>query len=310
MPKLPGVVRGWIHSAAPCQLPRAVPPPVTVRLRSLSDYEEWSVSTSHRFPEITAFDSGSVKGTRFAVPGRCQVCDRATRFLVNHHTSHDGSLQPSWREGLTCPYCGLNRRMRFAASVTLSTTRRTNRIYLTEATTPLFRALRTRRPLTTGSEFLRDGTTSGTSNRRRIRHEDITRLSFDDCSFGLIGTFDVLEHVPDYQRALGEFARCLDTQGHLVISVPFLLSERRTLVRAYHDPEGRLVHLVPPEIHGDPMSAEGALCYYHFGWELLDDLRRAGFEDAVVQGVWDPSHGYLGGLETLILARKSGRIEA
>ena len=41
--------------------------------------------------------------------------------------------------------------------------------------------------------------------------------------------------------------------------------------------DGEIHHLLPPEYHGDPLSAEGCLCFYDFGWELLEDLRAAGW---------------------------------
>ena len=33
------------------------------------------------------------------------------------------------------------------------------------------------------------------------------------------------------------------------------------------------------------MSPSGALAYHHFGWELLEDIRKAGFATAEV-GLW------------------------
>ena len=66
-----------------------------------------------------------------------------------------------------------------------------------------------------GSEFLRDGTRPGELNAVGVRHEDVTRLTFPDMSFDHIGTFDVLEHVPDYRLALKNLFRCLRPGGML-----------------------------------------------------------------------------------------------
>ena len=65
------------------------------------------------------------------------------------------------------------------------------------------------------------GDTGGTINEQGVRHEDVPRLSFADGSLGLIGTFDVLEHVPAYTEAMSEFFRCLRPGGMLVATVPF-----------------------------------------------------------------------------------------
>ena len=44
-----------------------------------------------------------------------------------------------------------------------------------------------------------------------------------------------------------------------------------------------------PEYHGDPISG-GVLCFHHFGWALLDDVREAGFADVAAYRVQDPAH--------------------
>jgi len=37
------------------------------------------------------------------------------------------------------------------------------------------------------------------------------------------------------------------------------------------------VHLLEPEFHGDPVGVGGILCYQHFGWEVVDELKKIGF---------------------------------
>ena len=48
-----------------------------------------------------------------------------------------------------------------------------------------------------------------------------------------------------------------------------------------------LKYLEPPEYHGNPtIPGEGVLCYYHFGWDLLDALRAAGFCSVALIDAW------------------------
>lgn len=48
-----------------------------------------------------------------------------------------------------------------------------------------------------------------------------------------------------------------------------------------------LEHLEPPAYHGNPnIPGDGVLCYYHFGWDLLDTLRAAGFRSIPVIDAW------------------------
>jgi SAM-dependent methyltransferase len=177
-------------------------------------------------------------------------------------------------------------------------------IYLTEQTTLLYRHLTQRFQSIVGSEYLRDGCTArGATNEAGIRHEDITQLTFGNDKFDVIASFDVLEHVPHYCEALKEFHRSLKSNGSLLLTVPLDLSRNRTVTRA-RVREGTIEHLLPPEYHGDPLSTEGVLCFYTFGWDLLDALSDAGFRDGQLVFYWSKRLGHLGGLQFVITATK------
>ncbi|MEW6266376.1 MAG: methyltransferase domain-containing protein [Thermodesulfobacteriota bacterium] len=55
---------------------------------------------------------------------------------------------------------------------------------------------------------------------------DATRLPFQDQSFDLVICCEVLEHIPDHERAVRELARVLKPGRDLVVSVPRYLPER------------------------------------------------------------------------------------
>jgi hypothetical protein len=66
-----------------------------------------------------------------------------------------------------------------------------------------------------------------------------------------------------------------------------------------------VVHLLPPEYHGDPVTDTGCLCFYHFGFDLLDVCKSAGFAEAHALLYYDSHFGYLGfGEQVVFLARK------
>jgi SAM-dependent methyltransferase len=129
-------------------------------------------------------------------------------------------------------------------------------------------------------------------------------LTFPNRSFGLICTNDVLEHVADYKAALRECFRCLRPGGHLVVTVPFMLLSQETQIRARVASDGSLEHLTEPEYHNDPLSPQGVLCFYNYGWDLLDEIKNAGFEDARVRLYWSLRRGYLGVPQTFITAQR------
>jgi SAM-dependent methyltransferase len=180
-------------------------------------------------------------------------------------------------------------------------------IYLSEQTTALYRWFRQTFPRVTGSEHLGDAVARGSADAAGIRNEDLTRLSFDDEAFDHVLSFDVLEHIPDYRTALAECCRCLRPGGTLLLSVPFVATAEKNVVRARMSSTGDVTHVLPPEYHGDPLSAAGCLCFVHFGWELLDDLAAAGFVECRALLYWSREYCYLGGEQVLLVATKPAR---
>lgn len=215
--------------------------------------------------------------------GLCVLCAARRRFgSIGDAAGFD------WREGLACEGCGVNARMRHGLALLLDgLDRNSARVYLTEQASTAFVWLQHSLAHAEGSEFGLDAARrkrlqrwyADLGGRGELNDADVTALARPDASLDAIGCFDVLEHVPDYRAALREFARVLVTGGRLVLTVPFVETEQATLVRARLRDDGGIEHIEPPEIHGDPVAG-GVLCYYHFGWDLLDALREAGFRRA------------------------------
>lgn len=209
----------------------------------------------------------------------------------------DGSVAPAWTETGVCQRCGLNSRMRALVQFL----RRFDsihelQVYVAEQTTPAYDCLKGFIPGLIGSEYLDPALASGETRQcgdRLIRHEDLTKLSFMDASLDLVITQDVFEHVPDYESAFRQIRRVLKPSGSLLFTIPFFAHLEKTQVRASLGPEG-LVHHLPPEIHGNPVSSDGALCFQNFGWDLLDTLRGCGFESAIAWLYWGPWQGHVG----------------
>lgn len=62
--------------------------------------------------------------------------------------------------------------------------------------------------------------------------EDLSRLSYADGSFDLVLTSETLEHVPDWERALGEIRRVLVPGGRHIFTVPWRPDVPETFARA------------------------------------------------------------------------------
>lgn len=237
---------------------------------------------------------------RFETAGFCYVCGCKSRFLSDFQygaVEKDGMKVPNWRERMVCLGCNLNNRMRAAIQLfeQIGAPASDSRIYVTEQITPLYKWLHSQYPLTVGSEYLGESLPWGEADSHGVRNESVTRLTFPDNSLDHILSFDVFEHVPEYAKALQECLRCLKPGGMLMFTVPFRLDSHAHLERARLTEKGEVEHLLPAEYHGDPLSSEGCLCFRHFGWVLLDELRAIGFVRVAAYLYWSDQLGYLGG---------------
>jgi SAM-dependent methyltransferase len=219
--------------------------------------------------------------------GSCSVCGWSGRFVVNSwmlpvHAADEWGTE--WldafarRESLFCRRCSSTLRIRRVAEVLLEhygegassiaeLVERPNlhALDLVEinAVGALHRFLE-RLPRLEYTEYAAGG-------------EDIQALSYADGSFDLVLTSDTLEHVPEWQRALGETRRVLRRGGRHILTVPLVPTRAHTLdVRAngwYHG-RGR-----------GPYAARRKQRDYRvytvFGLDFLDALRTARFEAEV-----------------------------
>lgn len=124
-------------------------------------------------------------------------------------------------------------------------------------------------------------------------------MTFSPAQFDAVISFDVFEHVFDYRKAFQECARVLKPSGKMIFMVPFL-NKPDTIVRARLRGDGSVEHLLEPEYHGNPLSEEGRLCVYYYGWEILDEVKAAGFSWAGLVPYWSREYGYMGLGEQLL----------
>jgi SAM-dependent methyltransferase len=259
--------------------------------------EEWlAVRTS-------VFDSEQPPASAHEWKGSCSVCGHVGSFGM-------ANSPVDFRETLHCGQCHCNARQRAVAHVLLGElgeTAASARVYCTEQASNFFVALRRRVAGLVGSEFI-----GSWLQRLRlsvwlfryagflspIRIEDVTALRLRTATMHGIVSLDVLEHVPDYRAALREFTRVLRPGGLLVLTVPFYDDRVANEQIAFVGTDGLPEFIGEPEFHGDPMS-DGVACFHHFGWDLLQSLREAGFSDAVALRVRSPSQGLPQGIWVL-----------
>ena len=283
--------------------------PVT-RARSLEEYRKILAGMTRAVQRRRALEASLIPshGNRFAIDGYCIVCGGPATlncsFMYSARTLSDGRQIPNWREHLNCDACGFTNRLRACLHLLEQEVGpgAEEEIYVTEQVTPLFSWLRDRYGNLVGSEYLGADCEPG-ETVDGLRHEDVQRLSFPDASFDLVLSFEVLEHVPFADAALAELARCIKPGGALFLTAPFRDDREGNEERAVLQEDGSIEHLLPPEMHGNPVDPDaGALCYRYYGWQVMDDLRSAGFSRAEAWFYWSRRFGYLGDTNSIIVA--------
>ena len=278
------------------------------RYRNIADFDEHYNSASDRRLALEKYFASKYKNKiSWIFKGYCQCCERDTDFLADWRYS-DGIL-PNYRERLVCRYCGLNNRQRFAGDYLkklLKSKNKVSKIYSYEQVTNFYQYMASylNNADLTGSEYLGHNKKTGEVTGE-IRHEDALSLSFESGLFDFIISNDVYEHVPDVKKALGEACRCLKKDGVLIFSIPFLVNERTTKQRVTINEEGKMIHLLPEQYHGNPLSQKGSLVFFDFGWDILDYCREKGFKDAYMVAYYSLFYGYIGnGMQFIFCAEK------
>lgn len=273
------------------------------RIQSHGEFLDHQVRSEQQLAELSRITDvlEQENGKRFSISGYSYPAGRQTEFLIER--GGDGKI--NWRETLNCAVTGFNNRMR--ATFHLFDIEMAPypdcEIYITEQITPIYTYFKSKYPSTIGSEFLGERCPYGTIDKNGVRNETLTALSFPDQSFDILISLDVLEHIPDYQLAFKECARVLRPGGKMLWSVPFAANSPSNIVRAKIEND-KIVHILPPEYHGDPLSTDGVLCFQYFGWEMVEMMRDVGFQDAYALCYHSNEFGYLGGEQFMFVAFK------
>ena len=276
------------------------------RLRSCSEYQRHASRMEDVYAARRELEHNLQRHHRsaFTVNGFSYPARQPVEFEVDFRYGMNGAV--NWREWLICPATRLNNRTRAALHLLDSEIGLMphEAVYTTEQVTPLYTYLAERQQRLIGSEYLGNAVPLGHLDRNGIRNEDLTCLTIPDETLDVVMSFDCLEHMPDFTAAMREMHRVLRPDGRMMWTVPFRRDLEHNLIRASIGGDGAVVHHLEPEYHGDPISSDGCLCFTHFGWEMFDQVRRAGFRDAYAVAYWSDVFGYLGVEQFVFVALK------
>lgn len=107
------------------------------------------------------------------------------------------------------------------------------------------------------SEFF-DNIENGETNEQGILCLDLCNIKFDDNTFDIIISEDILEHIKNPEIAFAEIERVLKNSGLHIFTIPF----NESGVSKQRDENVRQVY------HGDGLREEGILVYNEFSWDI------------------------------------------
>jgi len=228
------------------------------------------------------------------ITGYCHICNKITKYSI--HTGVMFGDKPNLREGMICE-CGLSNRNRLVYLATNNKLYKFNdpKILLFERLSMLYDLFSSAYPNVIGTEYLGGDKIRGNVyevNGKNVRNESITELTFDDESFDCIVHNDILEHIYHYKSALKESYRLLRKNGVNIFTCPFFIHQDENVIMASLNEDRTIEYHEEPEYHGDPMNPRGILVFYHYGWKLLDDMRKIGFRNVRAGVFYNPFYGF------------------
>lgn len=138
------------------------------------------------------------------------------------------------------------------------------------------------------------------------RNEDLENQTFEDSSFDLVVSLDVMEHVFDPGKAYREIYRTLKNGGYYLHTFPIRKWQTEAAIRrAELLPDGTIKHLVDaPEYHGNPVDPQGSLVTYDYGYDVVGQISEWAPFDVRIIRFCDQWHGIIGEYTEVVVCAK------
>lgn len=135
-------------------------------------------------------------------------------------------------------------------------------------------------------------------------NQNLENQTFEDESFDLVITQDVMEHVMNPDKAFAEIARTLKPGGAHIFTVPLVNKFKPTEKWAEFDENSNLRFLKEPEYHGNPIDPKGSPVTMHWGFDIVDHIKTASGMDTEIIYMDDLHYGIRAEFIEVLVSRK------
>ena len=198
----------------------------------------------------------------FSRSGTCDICETEVTFE---------SKSDWFRDHLLCQTCGSIPRERALMRVIKQFRPDFSKLTIHESS-PIERGVSVRLARECRnygySYYFPDVPLGKSDDRTNARCENLEQLTFQDNTFDLFVTQDVMEHVFDSEAAFQQISRVLKPGGMHIFTVPLVNKTRATRRRASRLESGEVVHHVEPAYHGNPIEPKGSLVTMDWGYDI------------------------------------------
>lgn len=197
--------------------------------------------------------------------GVCPCCKRKTLFIAYDYW---------FRDCYRCLWCLTVPRERAVMKVLKDKRPEYAKLKIHECSP----GKRTRRQLMKECEdytfsFFYDNVCLGKIMENGASNQNLENMTFEDNTFDIFITQDVMEHINDPMKAFSEIARVLKPGGVHIFTTP-IYHFQKTRARIAIENE-KVVNILPAVYHGDPINEEGCLVTYDWGYDIAEFIENA-----------------------------------
>jgi len=209
--------------------------------------------------------------------GVCPICEKPVEFVSKNEWLRDHFL---------CNKCGSIPRERALIHTIKTYYPEFNQLMIHESS-PSSRGaslkLQTECEGYSSSYFYPDVKCGDIHPEYKVQCQNLENLTFEDKTFDLFVTQDVMEHVFDPGKAFSEIARVLKPGGAHIFTVPIINKSDKTECWASRNDRDEIVYHREPEYHGNPIDDDGALVTMHWGYDIADFIvKKSGTPTTIV----------------------------